>query len=612
MKYKLIFLLIIFLVTGQFNEPVFSQYREPLFKIHDRGELWETVKDNGQIGGVFSAFQFYPSMDWPGGPAILPNKDEQRSYCQGGGFWVGGKNPDGSIFLDELGPFLYVDQGTFFEMTEEENFIGSPNFNPNEAEEKITAHWKTSRGIEVWRVSRAWSYPAYSDFIIFEYTCINSSSDKLTDVYFGFPYLLRPSYQDVVVQGFWGDNDNIDDELIGYEEAHRLFYAYDYKPSIETDWSIGNYWDKRGELRTTGYAGFAPLHFSPAKDGRAQPATIFYAQIINNAHRLTLANQSETTLYGILNGSDRSLMDAHQLGNVLSPFLLQGFGPYDLSPKDSVKIVIVEAVNGIPQDLAIKGLASQSLLPAGLDSLKKTVERARVLFDNKYVPRALAPPSPPTEYFVLPSTQEIVITWPPDVEKWVDPLTGEIDLDYYNVYRSDRAFNGPFEKRTRRGIKLTGSDFSRYFDAELGKWKYKDNTVQVGVGYFYAITSVDKYGNESGMVNRNTQALRTARSPAENALKVSVFPNPFRLVSGLPTAGEESSIVFTNLPAKCTVRIYTVSGDLVRTLEHDNPSSGEHVWDQLTESRQKTAAGIYLYTVESEVGNAKGTLLLIK
>jgi hypothetical protein len=70
--------------------------------------------------------------------------------------------------------------------------------------------------------------------------------------------------------------------------------------------------------------------------------------------------------------------------------------------------------------------------------------------------------------------------------------------------------------------------------------------------------------------------------------------------------------VFTNLPAKCAVRIYTVSGDLVRTLEHDNPNSGEHVWDQLTDSRQKTAAGIYLYTVESEVGNAKGTLVLIK
>ncbi len=82
MKYKLILFSLIVLITVLSIETGFSQYREPLFKIHDRGELWETVKDNGQIGGLFSAFQFYPSMDWPGGPAILPNKDEQRSYCQ--------------------------------------------------------------------------------------------------------------------------------------------------------------------------------------------------------------------------------------------------------------------------------------------------------------------------------------------------------------------------------------------------------------------------------------------------------------------------------------------------------------------------------------------------
>jgi len=415
-----------------------------------------------------------------------------------------------------------------------------------------------------------------------------------------------------VVQGFWGDNDNIDDELIGYDADRKLFYAYDYKPSIETDWSIGNYWDKRDELRATGYAGFASLHYDPTKDGAPQPATVYYAQLINNSHRLTLANQSEAVLYAILNGTDRTLMDAHNLEDVLSPFLLEGFGPYDLAPKDSIKIVIIEAVNGIPQNLAVKGLASQSLLPAGLDSLKNTIDRAKKLYDNNYVLSSLAPPSPTVEYFVLPSTQEIVITWTTDVEQWIDPKTGTNDLDYYNIYRSDRSFIGPFEILKRRGIKLTGSDFSRYFDAELGKWKYKDNTVQVGVGYFYAVTSVDKNGNESGIVNRNTQALKTARAPAENTLSVSVFPNPFRLVSGLPTAGEESSIVFTNLPAKCTIRIYTVSGELVRTLEHDNPNSGEEVWNQLTDSRQKTAAGVYLYTVESDVGNAKGTLLLIK
>ncbi len=586
-----------------------AQVRVPLFKIHDRGELWETMKDNGQIGGLFSPFEYYPSMDWPGGPAILPNKDEQRSYCQGGGVWIGGKKAGGTIFFNEMGPFDFVDLGVFYPMEELENFNGSPGFNPHEAEEKIVARWRTSDGVEVTRISRAWSYPAYADFIVIEYLFVNSSGQTLSDVYFGFPYLLRPSYQDILVHGFWGDNLNVDDEIVGYDAQRRLLYAYDYYPTQDIKWDWGNYWDKRGELRTTGYAGIAPLYWDQPSNGADQPATVFYAQVINNAHRLTITSRTAADLYAILNGTDKSLQAPE--GEQLSPFMLQGFGPYEMALSDTVRIVMVEAVNGIGVDQAVKGLSAQNLLPAGLDSLRKTVDRAQQLFSRNYVQTYLPPPAPEVTYYVLPSTQEIVLTWSPDLEEWVNPLTGAKEMDIFRVYRSDRSYIGPFTKV--RDIRISRStDRSRYFDTEIGKWKYKDNTVQVGVGYYYAVTAVSTKGVESGMTNRNTKALVTARQPAENALKVSVFPNPFRLVSGLPTSGEESSIVFTNLPAKCTIRIYTVSGELVRTLEHDNPNSGEHVWDQLTDSRQKTAAGIYLYTVESDVGNAKGTLLLIK
>ena len=237
-----------------------GQYREPLFRIHDRGMLWETIKDNGQLGGLFSDFEYYPSMDWPGGPTILPAKDEQRSYMQGAGLWVGGKKPDGSIFFNELGPYTYADQGTFYDMSETENFIGSVNFDPYEAEEKITAHWKLDNtNLEFRRVSRAWSYPAYAYFIIMEYTCLNSSSDNLSDVYIGFPYLIRPSYQDILVQGYWGDNFNVTDEIVGYDEERGLLYAYDSYPADYIS-SLGNYWEPFGEMRTTGYAGYAPLY----------------------------------------------------------------------------------------------------------------------------------------------------------------------------------------------------------------------------------------------------------------------------------------------------------------------------------------------------------------
>jgi len=591
----------------------YGQYREPLFKIHDRGTLWETVKDNGQIGGLFSPFEFFPSMDWPGGPDVLPTKDEQRSYMQGAGFWIGGKMSDGTVFFNEMGPFNYVDLGTFDEMTEMENFIGTPDFDPQEAEEKITAHWVTTSGFEIERVSRSWSYPGYSDFIIFEYTCSNTTSETLSDVYFGFPYLIRPSYQDILIHGFWGDNLNIDDEIVGYDEARSLLFAYDYYPTEDfwLDW--GNYYQAREELRTPGYAGFAPLYYDAVTDGSEQPAAVFYAQTINNSQHFTTTSQSNEDLYALLSGQDMSLQAPE--GEVLSPIMFESFGPYNMVSGASVKIVMVEAVNGLPLDRVIEinmdNLpAAQARLPAGLDSLKGAIDRAQRLFDNDYGFSILPPPAPEVTHYILPSTQEIVLTWPRDFDDWVDPLSGE-QHERYRVYRSDRSFNGPFKKL--KDIRPSRStDRSRYLDSELGVWKYKDNNIQVGFGYYYAVVSVDTDGNESGMTNRNTQALRTTREPAEDALNVRVFPNPFRLVSGLPTSGEESSIVFTNLPALCTIRIYTVNGELVRTMEHDNANSGEEVWNQLSDSRQKTSAGIYLYTVESDVGHAKGTLLLIK
>jgi hypothetical protein len=50
---------------------------------------------------------------------------------------------------------------------------------------------------------------------------------------------------------------------------------------------------------------------------------------------------------------------------------------------------------------------------------------------------------------------------------------------------------------------------------------------------------------------------------------------------------------------------------MIRHLVHED-ESGDVFWDQRTDSRQITAPGIYYWAVTSKVGDAKGTLLLIK
>ncbi len=76
-------------------------------------------------------------------------------------------------------------------------------------------------------------------------------------------------------------------------------------------------------------------------------------------------------------------------------------------------------------------------------------------------------------------------------------------------------------------------------------------------------------------------------------------------------------IWFTNLPSKAEIRIFTLAGDLVDVIQHDeatyagadiqnidenkNPrfSGGEHAWDLITLHDQAVATGLYLFTVEN-------------
>lgn len=587
-----------------------AQVRNAEFKIHDRGALWETMKDNGTIGAPnpTNRFEYYPSMDWPGGPNQM-NKDDQRSYSVGSGMWIGGKRADGSIFFTENGPFSYVDNGTFGAITKVNNFVGSEGYNPAEAEQIITASWTTTEKIKIDRVSRVWSFPYINNFVICEYTITNNNTGQVNDVYIGFPNLIRPSYQDFVVHNGWGDDFNRTDEFVAYDSTRNLMYSWDDTPNFSIPGDVGNYYATGNELRTTGYAGFSILYADASSDNRPQPSNVFWTQLLNNENFLTIQSSNPTNLYNILNGTDKTLQasgDQH-----LTPFMLMSAGPYNLAPGATIKIVTVEAVNGIPLDKAFLGLSSQSLLHFGLDSLRSSIDKAKVLYQNNYQVTAVPPPSPEIDIYALTSNKTIALTWKPLEQNYINPLTGKNNFKEYRIYRSDKSFIGPFTLLRKVDPKKT-TDINRFYNTQDNMWVVEDQTISLAAGYFYAVTSVDSSDNESWLTNRNETAITATQSPAANALNVKVFPNPFKGVSGFPTSGTENYIIFSKLPALCTIRIYSTNGELVRTMLHDNPNTGEEAWDQLSDARQRTAPGIYYYTVESAVGNAQGTIIIIK
>ena len=56
-------------------------------------------------------------------------------------------------------------------------------------------------------------------------------------------------------------------------------------------------------------------------------------------------------------------------------------------------------------------------------------------------------------------------------------------------------------------------------------------------------------------------------------------------------------MTFSHLPERAVVRIFTLSGTLVRTLEKDDESQFLR-WDLLNEVGQLTASGLYIAHVE--------------
>ena len=55
---------------------------------------------------------------------------------------------------------------------------------------------------------------------------------------------------------------------------------------------------------------------------------------------------------------------------------------------------------------------------------------------------------------------------------------------------------------------------------------------------------------------------------------------------------------FTYLPEKCTIRIFDLTGSLVRKLEKDDAASPFLRWNLENEYQLPVASGIYVYHVE--------------
>ena len=134
----------------------------------------------------------------------------------------------------------------------------------------------------------------------------------------------------------------------------------------------------------------------------------------------------------------------------------------------------------------------------------------------------------------------------------------------------------------------------------------------------------------------NYQKIIPGTLPTSNEdAKIGVYPNPYYANAYWDGSSERlRKIYFFNLPAVCDLTIYTLSGDIVKKIHHDQQSNGsdlrwfqnyssdgkqtmsggEHAWDLITDNDQAIATGLYLFAVKDlSTGKIKtGKFLVVK
>jgi len=185
---------------------------------------------------------------------------------------------------------------------------------------------------------------------------------------------------------------------------------------------------------------------------------------------------------------------------------------------------------------------------------------------------------------------------------------------------------------TLYSLYLTDEGFFKYYEYE-----YTIEDLLPTIPYWINVTAFDYGSPRSGLSALETNPtvrpkvtypLEAVDRVLDDNLEVFVYPNPYRIDGdyrerGFEGRGESDrpvdrtrAIHFANLPPRCTIRIYSLDGDLIREISHDvdpsDPLANHDTWNLITRNTQLVVSGLYYWTVEDDQGRTQvGKLAII-
>jgi hypothetical protein len=636
------------------------------------------ITNYGFIGNNFVSRS--PSMEYPLGSGF--------DHLVRGGLWIGARA------IDDLGAFTGVSTaaidgtagssaqaGTEYtpaclDIRERSSLPKSPSFDPEAvSQEDMIAFYRDQPArqfspenhrplnVLVRQENYDWSFAGYAHLVIFHYVVTNVGL-PLRNVYVGVYNELAsgdkklcssmPPSSGGCLKGGWFRK-----KWVQYDDSLRLFrehYCFNLPVSGGCDSADVPYW-----------AGYRLLG---AKVGAGKVSVL-----ADTSYHVTMAAWK----YSL---GDTARDEDVERYAIMSSGLIQDLSGPDFQPYsgDPCELIAVGPFKQIdPGDSISVDFAF--VCGAEVASIQEHSRLAQRAYDLDYV--IPVPPPSPTARLVA-REHALDIYWNGDKPESFEDRTSPVlkDFEGYRVYAGEDRFDlGPTEVGNAIVLRNlvaqldrsdaphdttgfnTGLDSAYIRDKETGdrdsvrflpdttwyKYKYTITGLRDGFKYFAAVTAYDLGTSEiepleSGVTQNKAMAIpgpASGEAASELGDKVVVFPNPYR-VEGLwdvQRRVRDHYLWFTNLPRRCHLRIYTLSGDLVFETAFDgsayagggargvyDPSRDSDVaapalsgttyaWNMITREGQAAATGLYLFSVEdlsSARKPAVGKFLIVK
>lgn len=496
-------------------------------------------------------------------------------------------------------------------------------------------------GIKVNLRALAWSNPYADDFVILDYRIINIGNEELRDLYLGMwfdttvgnteqtdPYDNSATipwnfYDDY--NGAWGAVGHVNPEFTVPDDP-EIWMAYEHDDDGE-------------EGLATSWIGYRLLGTSeePQPEGGAPPVSynswgFRNVPLQDDVYIDEDTQEEQPGKYQVMSNGNFDVGETEEGDFSISSnwVSLMTTGPFPrLAPEDTISITFA--------------------VVAGADSLGLLANSkiAQVAYDDGFSIPA-GPPSPRLEFGFR--EDGVILTWAPgdsldaegnelpgdDVrrspELHISNATGQEDFQGYRVFRYQglNISEDPYQlaEMVAQFDIIDGIGFDTGLPPlnEDGKRQFVDADLLDGFPYWYSVVSFSAPNEleslpefQSGF-NENSRLVYPGPGPSPDGggQGVGVFPNPYR-AAGLfdgQTGNTEINrkIWFTRLPARCRIQVFTLGGEVVKTIDHEDPNLGMASWNTLTDHGRATATGLYIYAVtDLDTGEVqRGKLVIIK